>query len=245
MIRTTPPPGPGRDRGTPPGGPPVSSAPFNSNQPNRELVTPAQTNILGAMERTGLSPVQAVLALTAHILLQVRRAGGGEQGSLTLSLLPHPSPSPGHCAPPPFCSFKHTSSPRDRHLLWPMPLMRDGGQQQTHSSEHSLSVLVPGPHGRKLRPDPGLSETAQLPAPAWTPGSPSQDLSTDGISWKHQTLCSPFSPYSPMSTPFSSLAESPIAIPVGLDTGAAWPGLPPPKYYHVCPQPGAPGELTA
>ena len=41
-------------------------------------------------------------------------------------------------------------------------------------------MLVPGPQGRKLRPDPGLSETVQLLAPAWTPGSPSQDLSTDG-----------------------------------------------------------------
>lgn len=92
VTKTTPPPGHGGDRGTLPGGPPVSSAPSNSNQPNRKLVIPAQTDILGAMERAGLSPVQAVLALTPHILLQVRRAGGREQGSLTLSLLlPHPN----------------------------------------------------------------------------------------------------------------------------------------------------------
>lgn len=183
--------------------------------------------------------MQAVLALTPHILLQVRRAGGREQGSLTLCPC-CPPPNPGHCAPPSLCNFKHTSSPRDRHLLWPVPWMRWWLAADTLLRIQSLCAGTwPSREETEARSRP------QQDAPAWTLASPSQDLSTDGISWKHQTLCSPFGPYSPMSTPFSSLAEPPTSIPVGLGTGAAWSRLPPPKYYHMCPQPRAPGNLVA
>lgn len=86
------PPGPGRDRGTTPGGPPASSTLSNPNQPERVPAVPSQTthsppNVLGTKGRARLSPPQSALALPPSVLLQAGWAGGWGQGSPAVSAL--------------------------------------------------------------------------------------------------------------------------------------------------------------